>query len=430
MKSLTFLSLIVLGGIGLHTRAQSISIPMGGNAYSSIHNERNRTLTNSGIQNWTDATEQFTVYLRVAKPGSIQFTVQQVSTAKSTLEFSIGNEAKKVTFSPDKTAENLIGPWIIKDTGYVKLRIKGMEKKGSSFPSISSIEVSGTAIDRQTAYVKNNEGNFFHWGRRGPSVHLNYLQPEGVQAEWFYNEVTVPVGNDIVGSYFMADGFAEGYFGMQVNGPNERRILFSVWSPFTTDDPKSIPDSHKIKMLKKGEGVHTGEFGNEGSGGQSYLKYPWKAGNTYKFLLQGHPDLASADSTTIYTAYFFAPEINQWKLIAQFKRPKTKTYLRRFHSFLENFSPGQGDLSREVFFDNQWSCDEGGNWKQLRQARFTTDNTGMKGYRKDFSGGVKDGKFFLRNGGFFNDFTVPKTVFERELTDRKPKIDFKKLPGY
>ena len=30
----------------------------------------------------------------------------------------------------------------------------------------------------------------------------------------------------------MANGFGEGYFGIQVNGPNERRVLFSVWSPF------------------------------------------------------------------------------------------------------------------------------------------------------------------------------------------------------
>lgn len=35
--------------------------------------------------------------------------------------------------------------------------------------------------------------------------------------------------------------------------------------------------------------MYTGEFGNEGSGGQSYLKYNWKAGNTYKFLLQKKP---------------------------------------------------------------------------------------------------------------------------------------------
>ena len=103
------------------------------------------------------------------------------------------------------------------------------------------------------------------------------LRKLGNNAEWFYNEITVPAGNDVIGSYFMADGFKEGYFGMQVNSPTERHILFSVWSPFQTDDPASIPEDKKIILLKKGANVHAGEFGNEGSGGQSYLNYNWKA---------------------------------------------------------------------------------------------------------------------------------------------------------
>ena len=60
----------------------------------------------------------------------------------------------------------------------------------------------------------------------------------------------------------MANGFGEGYYGIQVNSDTERRILFSIWSPFKTDDPNSIPDDQKIKLLKKGKGVTSGEFGN------------------------------------------------------------------------------------------------------------------------------------------------------------------------
>lgn len=32
--------------------------------------------------------------------------------------------------------------------------------------------------------------------------------------EWFYNEVTVPKGYDAIGTYAMAIGFGEGYFGI------------------------------------------------------------------------------------------------------------------------------------------------------------------------------------------------------------------------
>jgi hypothetical protein len=36
------------------------------------------------------------------------------------------------------------------------------------------------------------------------------------EIEWFYSELTVPEGSDVIGSYFMANGFSEGYFGIQV----------------------------------------------------------------------------------------------------------------------------------------------------------------------------------------------------------------------
>lgn len=430
MKSLKLVTLIVLSAIGLDSYAQNqgnITLPLGGNAYSSLHQDSERTLSNRGIVNWSNPKEYFTAYFRVAKSGTVTISINDKPAidGQSTLEFSINNQPKKVDFDENKTFDGKIGEWTVKDTGYVALTIKGLNKSGNKFPSIANLTIGGSAIEGKTAYVKNNEGNFFHWGRRGPSVHLNYLQPENVNAEWYYNEVTVPKGEDILGSYFMANGFGEGYFGMQVNSPTERHILFSVWSPFNTDDPKSIPESHKIKMLKKGENVHTGEFGNEGAGGQSYLNYMWKAGNTYKFLLHGVPE---KDSLTTYTAYFFAPETNKWQLIASFSRPQTKTYLKRFHSFLENFSPVQGDLSRKVLFNNQWICDDKGVWTELKSARFTTDNTGMKGYRMDYQCGIDKGAFYLKNGGFFNDYTSPGKVLNRTTVGKQPEIDFSKLP--
>ncbi|MDQ6469284.1 DUF3472 domain-containing protein [Flavobacterium sp. LHD-80] len=404
----------------------SISVPMAGNAYSSKHLEENQTITDNGIENWTNASEFFTVYFKISKPGTFQFTVEESVEVfeKSELEFSIDNESRKVQFTASKKAIT-IGSWKINKEGYVALKIKGISKTGNQFPSINRITISSADYDAKISFVPNNEGNFYHWGRRGPSVHLNYQVPENINAKWYYNELTVPKDEDKIGSYFMANGFGEGYFGIQVNSASERRVLFSVWSPFQTDDPKSIPESHKIKMLKKGENVHTGEFGNEGSGGQSYLKYNWKAGTTYKFLLQGFPQ---GNNTTIYTAYFYAPELQKWLLIASFNRPETNTYLKRFHSFLENFIPEQGDLSRKVLFDNQWVCDDKDNWTEINTARFTTDNTGAKEYRMDFAGGLDNTSFFLKNGGFFNDLTIPKTNFTRPLANKKPEINFATLP--
>lgn len=140
-----------------------------------------------------------------------------------------------------------------------------------------------------------------YWGRRGPSVHLGYTLPQGNDYEWFYNEVTVPQDGEVMHSYYMVAGFGEGYFGMQYNSKTERRILFSVWSPFDTQDPRNIPEDQRIRMLRRGDGVRIGEFGNEGSGGQSFMNYPWKAGTTYPFLMHVRPD---GKGNTIYTAYF------------------------------------------------------------------------------------------------------------------------------
>jgi len=402
-----------------------INVPLGGNTWSSgVKSGGN--VTNYGIENWTKESTMFTIYVRVAKTGTIKVWLNmKVPEGKSKIELSINGRSKKMNAEGVDAKDYYVGEWKIVDTGYIAFHLKGISKAGETFGDIANLELEGTAINEHTAFTKNNEGNFFYWGRRGPSVHLNYVIPVNTNVEWFYNEVTVPKGQDVIGSYFMADGFGEGYFGMQVNSPTERHILFSVWSPFKTNNPKEIPEDQKIQLLKKGDGVHAGEFGDEGSGGQSYMNYNWKAGTTYKFLLHGHPD--GADHTT-YSAYFYTPEDGTWHLVASFRRPATNTWLKHLYSFLENFSPEQGNKEREVLFGNQWIRTSAGKWIELNKIRFTTDNTGRKGYRMDYAGGVKGNEFYLRNCGFFNDYTPVDSWFVRPLLSKQPVIDLDKLP--
>jgi hypothetical protein len=249
--------------------------------------------------------------------------------------------------------------------------------------------------------------------------------PENAKMKWFYNEMTIPKGKDPIGSYFMANGFKEGYFGIQVNSQQERRILFSVWSPFPTDNPKEIPENQKIKLLKKGENVYTGEFGNEGSGGQSYLVYPWQSGITYQFLTSIEPD---GLGNTTYTSYFKDPANPQWKLIASFLRPQTNTWYTRPHSFLENFIDDLGYLNREVRYQNQWMADDNGNWTALNKAKFTGDDIARRLYRLDADGGIKGGYFYLSNGGFFSPTATLNNFFNLETPKNSPVIHFAKLP--
>lgn len=404
-----------------------VIVPLGGNGW--LNKNASAKIESTGVSNWTTIKDTVTAYVRFEATGDAEIALRlNIPSGKSKIEVRFDGKTFIKTSANPQDGFVTFGKVDIKSPGYKKISITGISKTGEVFANLYDIVLTGPAL-KGAAYVKNNQGNYFYWGHRGPSVHLNYKVPEEVKdnIEWFYNEVTVPAGNDVLGSYFMADGFSGGYFGMQVNSSTERHVLFSIWSPFTTDDPKKIPDSLKIVMLKKGAAVHTGEFGSEGSGGQSYLNYPWVAGKTYAFLI--HAQANAGDKTTIFTAYF--KEVNQpdWKLIASFKRPKSGIYLKGLYSFLENFEPETGNVTRKVNFGNQWTVDTNGKWYAVNNATFTGDATANINYRKDYSGGVEGKQFYLRNCGFFDDFTLLKSPLMRKPSDKPhPQIDFAQLP--
>lgn len=404
-----------------------LSVPMGGNAWvtSAVPNGIVE-ITDAGVKHWTGSDEVISAFVKIRQRGVLNVSaVMRVSDGKNAIQCRINETAFVAIARGPELTEYPFGSWTITDTGYLRIEFRGMKRSGKYFAEISELRLSGSAVDSTTAFVRNNEGNYFYWGRRGPSVHINYEPAEiGTDAEWFYSEVTVPVGHDVIGSFFMANGFKEGYFGMQVNSESERRILFSVWSPFHTDDPSVIPADKRIILKKKGGGVNTGEFGNEGSGGQSYLIFPWKAGATYRFLLHAQPD---HEGHTIFTAYFFAPEVHRWKLIASFSRPSTQTYLTRLHSFLENFEPSTGHITRKAFYGNQWLKSSKGDWRPITEMSVTADATALKGYRLDFKGGTEDSLFFLQNCGFFNDQTTLRTRFTRRNGSAPPTIDLSEV---
>ncbi len=406
------------------TAGQVITLPAEGNAWiTGKAGNVMKMIGKGGIQNWKDAETGFKIWFRNEKPGWAEVSLKaRVLAGESTIRAALGNVSKKVRIKGTDFNSIPIGKFLIDEIGYHCIELQGIKKEGDVFADIESIQISGTITEGSLYFVRDD----FYWGRRGPSVHLNYQVPEATgNIRWFYNEITIPEGNDVQGSYFMANGFAEGYFGIQVNSFSERRVLFSVWSPFKTDNPREIPEKFRIKMLKKGENVYTGEFGNEGAGGQSYLKYFWKAGNTYQFLLEALP---SVEGYTDFTAWFFPPESGKWQLIASFRRPETLTWVKRPHSFLENFNPETGDLSRKGFYSNQWICNSDGKWTELTRARFTADATARKKARLDYAGGSVDNQFFLKNCGFFSETTLIDTYFDRKPNGISPVINFNDLP--
>jgi hypothetical protein len=400
--------------------AQQVSIPLGGNAFQVSPKSREE-ITDHGIEKWKSKNTVYAIYFSLHTAHSVQLVLPLVEqSGNSTLSISVNGAVKEYHL---KAGDREIDLGKILLVGYNVIKLQGIRKSGSDFARIQELYIRHKDLIL-VYYVPDNQDNNFYFGRRGPSVHLNYEFPENTDIKWFYNELTVPAGDDPIGSFYMANGFGEGYFGMQRNSSTERRILFSVWSPFETDDPTAIPEEQKIRLLKKGKGVHAGEFGDEGSGGQSYLVYPWKPGTVCKFLNSVEPD---GKGNTIYTAYFMDTKTGQWLLIASFLRPQTNTWYQHAHSFLEIFEPANGYISRKLCLNNQWACDTNGHWRSLSNAKLTGDINAKKRCRVDFDGGVEADHFFLKNGGFFDANTVLNTKFTRIAKGVIPKIDFDKL---
>ena len=215
----------------------------------------------------------------------------------------------------------------------------------------------------------------------------------------------------------MAGGWHRGYFGMQVNSPTERRIIFSVWD--SGDEAVSrdkVGAADRVTLIAKGEGVYSGDFGNEGTGGHSHLKYLWKTGEKQRFIVTAKP----VDAThTIYSGFYFHPDKKEWMLISSWKAPKDGSWLRGLYSFSENFGGANGHLRRKALFGNQWLRTAGGDWIEEPTAGFSYDSTG-RADRLDRFMGVEKGQFFLSQGGFVEGFTKYGEKFARPVTGKPP----------
>ncbi len=279
-----------------------------------------------------------------------------------------------------------LGPLTVSRAGYVRLTLHadGLESAGL----LRGLTLVGDAAkDARASTVER---------RNAASVHLNYPLERGEEVEWFYGEVRAIT--DPLHSYYEVLGFHRGYFGIQVNSPTERRIIFSVWDAGGEEhDRNKVAADNRVKLLAKGEGVYAGDFGNEGTGGHSHLKYMWRTGETYKLLLGARVE----GDATIYSAYFFFPERNDWGLIASFRAPRDAKLPHGLYAFNENFWGTNGDARRLCEFSNAWVRRVDGTWRELLEAKFTHDGHG-KEQRRDYAAWAKGAGFILSNGGFID----------------------------
>jgi hypothetical protein len=367
-----------------------------------------------GITNWNSDKVELQCYFYLPNTGKLEVSILASVPNESVIQLSLNNENRELKMTKTSGEETVnAGSFTIEKAGYYCLKLKGMNRKGPLFPAVRAFLISGQASAGVHFNTKPR--------RNAASVHLRYPFPEGTRAEWFYNEVTVPEGFDPVTTFYMANGFKRGYFGIQANSKTERRVIFSVWdSGQEAIDRNKVNDENRVKLLRKGDDVVANDFGNEGTGGHSHWVYPWKTGQTYRFLLHAKPE----GEFTTYSGYFFLNDSKEWKLIASFRAPKDGNYLSNLYSFVENFWGSNGQRMRKALYSNQWIRTSEGEWKELTTAIFTHDPTGRE-ERKDYGSGVENSGFYLFNGGF-----VPGTAkFGDQVTrSSNPKRPEFKLP--
>ena len=358
------------------------------------------------VKHWSDSDTQLVWYGQIRTVGKLEVALRLRLAPTQQVRLGIRIDQ---TILPEQEIVGKgqlqivrFGSISIAKTAPVRIELRGIKSSAKTFGEIDGLELTGPAIIDALFNLTSERG--------APSVHLNYALPAGVQAEWFYGEVTAKT--DPLSSHYEVCGFARGYFGIQVNSPTERRIIFSVWdSGSERRDRGKVKEKNRVKLLAKGDGVIAEGFGNEGTGGHRHLVYPWKTGDTYRFLLHAQP----SGRNTIYSGYFFFPERQVWGLIARFSAPKDGHYLTHLYSFDEDFSGANGQRQRLAQFGNEWVRTSEGKWIELTSARFTHTARGLYKDRIDREAGVIGDRFYLSGGGF-----EPSTMQYDHVVTRPP----------
>lgn len=399
-----------------------IEIPFAGNSFitSPLYGDQIDNNTGDFSTDWNDPSITASTYFYVGATGFMNLAlVASNSDGYGKIKVTVNNNSHIITVKGSASKIYSIDKIKIDKPGYIKIDMQGIEENSKYFAKVTEYRIGGSATTGNnnhfiTAASKTNTNSYYFY-RRGASVHWNYTFPSE-DIEYFYNEVIVD--SAVNNSYYMMNGFSEGYMGIQQVGDGTHKVLFAVWG-----DANDVNGTRPI-LVKAGKDVVIGAFDNEGSGRNCFLNFNWKEGQTYKALVKIKPD---GEENTIYTAYFYTG--SEWRLLASFKRPKLSTYYKSPYSFLENFNPITSITSRHVLFKNQWARTVGGEWKEITGASFTCDDTGNKGLRWDYSGFVDDANhgFILKSFGFTNEHTNNGTKFTRTVGGTMPDIDLNAL---
>jgi len=410
--------LLLLLGSGL-TAGAELQVP-GFTAYLAPDVRGARVSEESGVAGWAEADQEVLWFGDIRHPGRLACSVRLNLPAdtETKLRLSVASQSRDASAKAGGGPVTVnFGEFHLGSTGYHRFALQSLNGRGKTGGTVQALLLSGPAAEDAHFNLKPR--------RNAASVHLAYSETRALtNVEAFYCEITAV--DDPLWSFYMACGWHRGYFGMQVNSPRERRIIFSVWdSGNEAVDRAKVVSENRVTLVAKGAGVYSGDFGNEGTGGHSHLKYMWKTPEKQRFLVTAKP---VDPAHTIYSGFYFHPENREWMLISSWKAPREGGYLRGLHSFSENFVGDNGHLRRKAFFGNQWARTSDGQWHEVVTATFSHDPTG-KADRLDRFMGVENGMFFLSHGGFVPGFTRFGEKFVRPAAGSPPEdLNLPSLP--
>ncbi|MCW3098336.1 MAG: hypothetical protein JWL77_3954, partial [Chthonomonadaceae bacterium] len=235
------ISIVLLGMLSIAARAQKEDVVLrvpGFTAYSEPSPEALEFTQEHGVTGWTDSKQSVVWYGEIKNAGWLDLAVdiRLPETEAVTLRLTVGGKAFTATAQGQSGETVTVSfPSVeLLSPGYCRFALQGVQKAGRTFGDVKALVLGGPAAEEAHFNLKER--------RNASSVHLGYAIPAGAKVVAFTNEVTVKT--DPLWSYYMACGFRRGYFGIQVNSPTERRIIFSVWDSGNegVDRSKVAPD--------------------------------------------------------------------------------------------------------------------------------------------------------------------------------------------
>ena len=404
------LALLLAALLPTRSSAAPVSIPAF-TAYLDPDFESARVSPRSGLTGWRDPNQSVLWFGQFDGAGSVtcSVTLRLKADAVSKLRLTVGGTSHdaEVHGGGAETVTAAFGEFPIPAAGYQKFQLQSLNPAGQPFGDLEALVLDGPSAATAHFNLKPR--------RNAASVHLAYPVPAGTNVAAFYCEMTGV--DEPLYTYYMACGWHRGYFGMQINSPTERRIIFSVWDSGNEGVSRSRVDpTNRVALLAKGNGVEAGDFGNEGTGGHSHLVFNWKTGERQRFLVTAQP---TNGTYTVFSGYYFHPEQKSWMLISSWRAPRDGGWLHGLYSFSENFGGDNGHLRRKALYGNQWIRTPAGEWIELAGATFSHDPTGRSD-RLDRFMGVENGQFFLSHGGFGPGFTKFGDLFHRPALGQPP----------